>query len=189
MADHNAIQEEVAALGGLTLPELRDRWSELFGSPAPKTLRRGFLMKACAYQIQARTFGGLSGRTKRKLLKIAEALSSGKPVSITLSRRIKPGTRLVRAWGGEVHTVTVARDGFDYAGERYGSLSAIAKEITGSTWNGPAFFGLEGPVSGAQGADKARTRSQAGGGGGESVRTGTDGASTRANELEVVDYE
>src|SRR5690606_32568231 len=70
MAGQTAIEEEVAALGGLTLSELRERWRELFGAPPPKSLRRAFLVKACAYQIQVRAHGGLSGRTRRKLRRI-----------------------------------------------------------------------------------------------------------------------
>jgi len=182
MADHKTIESEVAALGGLTLPQLRDRWAELYGSQPPKSLRKAFLMKACAYKLQEKAFGGLSGRARRKLKKIAEDLSAGKPVSITPARRMKVGTRLVRAWGGAVHTVTAVAGGFDYAGTRYSSLSAIAKEITGSNWNGPAFFGLEAPASGAQWADKPGTRSQGGGDGGPVARTRPN---ARVKELEA----
>jgi hypothetical protein len=53
-----------------------------------------------------------------------------------------PGTRLVRDWHGIGHTVIVLEDGFEYAGERWKSLTAIAKAITGTHWNGPRFFGL-----------------------------------------------
>lgn len=185
MADQKAIEAEVAALGGLTLSALRERWRELFGGPAPKSLRKAFLVKACAHQIQVRAHGGLSGRTKRRLRRIAEAISAGKSVAIAPSRRIKPGTRLVRAWGGAVHTVTVVAGGFEYAGARHSSLSAIAKTITGSNWNGPAFFGLEGAAGGAQGADKPRTRSQDGGDGGPVACTGADAAGARLKEMEV----
>lgn len=61
---------------------------------------------------------------------------------IVLPRRIKPGSELVRTWKGKTHRVTVMADGFTYDGQRYGSLSEIATEITGTKWNGPRFFGL-----------------------------------------------
>lgn len=59
-------------------------------------------------------------------------------------RRIKPGTRLIRQWEGQTHHVTVGEAGFEYNGERYKSLSVIARLITGTRWSGPLFFGLKG---------------------------------------------
>jgi hypothetical protein len=138
--DPQRVAEEVAGLGDLTLAALRERWAELFGNPAPKTLRREFLIRACAYQIQVKAFGGLSAATKRRLRAIADGVSSGRPVAAP-APKIKPGTRFVRSWGGEVHVVTAGDGGFEYQGERYRSLSAIATSITGTNWNGHAFFG------------------------------------------------
>jgi hypothetical protein len=140
-----AIEAEVAALGGLDLAALRQRWESLFGNPPPKSLRHAFLVRACAYGIQVKAFGGLSAATGKRLRAIAEAArtKSALPAS-SATRRIKPGTRLVRAWGGETHTVTVLADGaFEWNGSRYRSLSAIARAITGTNWNGHTFFGLK----------------------------------------------
>ncbi|MBN8998663.1 MAG: DUF2924 domain-containing protein, partial [Rhizobiales bacterium] len=64
-----------------------------------------------------------------------------------------PGARLLREWHGKTHVVTVVEEGFDYAGKRYRSLTEIAREITGTHWSGPRFFGL-----GAAGG-KARAKS------------------------------
>jgi len=141
--DPRAIEEEVAALGDLSLVDLRQRWQQLFGNPAPRSLRRALLIKACAYQLQVKAFGGLSAATKRRLRAVADAARTGAAIPTATTLKIKPGTRLVRAWGGEVHTVTALARGFDYAGKRYRSLSAIAKEITGTNWNGHLFFGLK----------------------------------------------
>lgn len=138
--DPQRIAEEVAGLGDLTLAELRARWADLFESPAPKSLRREFLIRACAYQMQVKAFGGLSAATKRRLWKIADGVSSGRPVTAP-APKIRPGTRFVRSWGGEVHVVTAVDGGFEYGGQRYRSLSAIANSITGTNWNGHAFFG------------------------------------------------
>jgi hypothetical protein len=90
-----------------------------------------------------KAFGGLSGATRRRLRAIAEGARTGESVPISGSLRIKPGTRLVRAWGGKVHTVTAVPKGFEYQGQRYRSLSAIARAITGTSWSGPVFFGLK----------------------------------------------
>jgi hypothetical protein len=151
------VEEEVAAIGGLTLAALREKWEELFGSPPPKSLRRDFLVKACAYQFQVKALGGLSAATKRRLRAIAEAAHRGGSVAAHTASRIKPGTRLVRSWGGAVHTVTALENGFEYAGERYRSLSAIARAITGTNWNGHAFFGVRKAGKKAGGARGAAT--------------------------------
>lgn len=139
--DVGHVDEDVDALAELDLESLRARWNELFGHPAPKSLRRAFLIKACAYQIQVKAFGGLSSRTKRHLRDVAEAARTGAPVLAPL--RIKPGTQLVRTWHGKTHVVTVAADGFEWNGGRHASLSAIARAISGTNWNGPVFFGLK----------------------------------------------
>ena len=69
---------------------------------------------------------------------------------------MKPGLRLVREWRGETHTVLVLEDGFEWNGERRRSLSVIAREITGTRWSGPRFFGLKPrpmPFSGEERGD------------------------------------
>jgi len=139
------VADEVAGLGDLCLADLRQRWEALFGISPPKSLRRDFLIRACAYRIQVKAFGGLSAATKRRLHAIAEGLRDGRPVAAP-PPRIKPGTRFIRSWGGKVHTVTALDRGFGYGGQRYRSLSAIAREITGTSWNGHAFFGLRRKV-------------------------------------------
>jgi hypothetical protein len=136
------VEKEVGALADLDLAAIRDRWQRLFGRPPPKSLRRAFLVRACAYQIQVKAFGGLSGATKRRLREVAEAARTGTMDQVLSAPRIKPGTHLLRAWQGETHTVIVLDDGFEWNGARHRSLSAIAKAITGTNWNGPAFFGL-----------------------------------------------
>src|SRR5947207_536356 len=98
-ADRQAVEAEVLGLGDLDLPTLRERWRSLFGNPAPKSLRRAFLAKACAYQIQVNAFGGLSPATKRHLRAVAEAARTGGDV--LAAPRIKPGTQLLRSWQGQ----------------------------------------------------------------------------------------
>ena len=130
----------------LGLAELRERWVELYGRPAPKYFRRGLLVRALAYQIQVKAFGGLSEATKQRLREIAEAVRNGTFDTADLEPRIKPGTKLIRTWKKETHEVMVLEDGFAWKRARYSSLSTIAKTITGTSWNGWKFFGLKGPV-------------------------------------------
>ena len=140
---------QVADLQTMPLEELRERWKALFGSDPP-AYRKAHLVKRLAYRIQELAFGGLSEETKQQLRAIAREHDGASGV---LRRRNPskagplPGTRLVREWQGERHEATVTRDGFECRGKPYRSLSAIARTITGTPWNGPAFFGLRKPRS------------------------------------------
>jgi hypothetical protein len=93
-------------------------------------------MRAVAYQIQVKAFGGLSAATKHKLREIAAAAREGRFDASIVAPRVKPGTRLIRVWQGETHAVLVLEDGFEWKGTRYRSLSLVAKTITGTNWNG-----------------------------------------------------
>ncbi len=137
---------EIGRLPELGLAELRARWKDVYGRPAPKFFRRKFLVRAVAYQMQVQAYGGLSEATKRRLREIAAAARDGKFDATMTEQRIKPGTRLVRTWKNVTHEVMVLNDGFAWNGERHTSLSTIAKTITGTSWNGWRFFGLKRPV-------------------------------------------
>lgn len=135
--------EELERLRQSSLEDLRGQWLHLFRNPAPRSLKRELLIRAIAYQRQVELYGGLSQRTRKLLLKIATLSETTGFTSADLPRRLAKGTRLVRAWRGTTHTVDVLADGFSWNGERYTSLSTIAKTITGTSWNGNAFFGLK----------------------------------------------
>ena len=141
-----SVEAEIARLPDLGLAELRERWVGLYDTPAPKYFRRGLLVRAIAYQIQVKAFGGLSETTKQRLRESAAAVRDGTFEAADLEPRIKPGTKLIRTWKKETHEVTALEDGFAWRGARYSSLSTIAKTITGTSWNGWKFFGLKGPV-------------------------------------------
>jgi Protein of unknown function (DUF2924) len=146
MADRSAqpaLEAEIKRLADLDLAQLRNRWRALFGNPAPPSLRRKFLARAVAYQMQVEAYGGLSNSTKRRLREIAEAVRHGNPDAAGVARQIRPGTQMIRQWRNETHIVTAIADGFEWNGQRYKSLSAVAKEITGTNWNGYAFFGIK----------------------------------------------
>jgi hypothetical protein len=99
-----------------------------------------------AYKLQEQAFGGMKPEYKRRLRQLAESFerSSSNPAKkVSLTTKIKPGTRLIRRWDEQTHQVTVAEKGFEYKGARYKSLSEIARLITGTRWSGPLFFGLK----------------------------------------------
>jgi hypothetical protein len=133
----------LSRLEGLTNFELRCVWRRLHGMQPPKSLSRDLLLRGITYKIQERAFGGLSKSFLRRLSGAVPEAAQG------VARKaapaiVKPGTRLVREWNGQTHTVLVHADGVEWRGKRYRSLSVVAREITGAHWSGPRFFGLEG---------------------------------------------
>jgi hypothetical protein len=155
--DDAALAAEIGRLPELSLLELRNRWKKLFGHPAPKSLRRNFLARAVAYQMQVEAYGGLSVATKRRLREIANAVRTGDANAVLGSGRIKPGTQMIRQWQNTTHTVTALVDGsFEWNARTYKSLSAVANAITGTNWNGFAFFGIKRAPSGNKNASGPR---------------------------------
>lgn len=145
---------EHSELSKLSRDELVQRWEAIYGSPPPRNLKRPLLERAVAWHMQAKTFGGLSAKTKRALELIqpagrAATVRPGTGVGyVTLARvtssvaPVSAGSRLVREWRGRIHVVDVSENGFIWNGEEHRSLSAIARKITGARWSGPRFFGL-----------------------------------------------
>jgi Protein of unknown function (DUF2924) len=154
--DDVALEAEIGRLPDLSLLELRHRWKTLFGHSAPNSLRRNFLARAVAYQMQIEVYGGLSVATKRRLREIASAIRNGDANAMLGSNRIKPGTQMIRQWQGITHSVTASVDGFEWNGRTYKSLSAVANAITGTNWNGFAFFGIKRAPSGNKNASGPR---------------------------------
>ena len=132
----------LARLSALTIFELRGEWRRLHRMPPPMRLSRDLLIRGIIYKLQERAYGGLSLATARKLEQAnADPMSRGAakpapPISL------RPGTRLVREWRGVTHTVLIHADGIEWRGQRYRSLSLVARKITGARWSGPRFFGL-----------------------------------------------
>jgi hypothetical protein len=138
----SALDSELAALPTLSAQELRERWQDLrCGEPiAPAS--RDLMIREVAYKMQERAHGGLAPAIKRRLHVLAEEFERNGAGALAPAPLLKPGTRLLREWQGRTHTVIVLDDGFDYEGERYASLTQIARRITGARWSGPRFFGL-----------------------------------------------
>jgi len=107
------------------------QWRSEFVSTPNSTMRTEFLRQAVGWQVQARLYGGLD-TFSRKTLKYSVS-----------DKVLRTGTKLIREWQGTRHQVTVLEKGFEYDGNDYRSLSAIARQITGTAWNGLVFFGLK----------------------------------------------
>lgn len=141
------LASDLVSLHDLAHNELKERWSDLFGSACPPRMSRNLLLRAIAYRIQERALGGLDPSTRRRFDRAAADVAAGRNPA-PLAPRIKPGTRLLREWQGRVHEVIVLEKGVEYRGEPWPSLSAVAREITGARWSGPRFFGLKGTANG-----------------------------------------
>jgi hypothetical protein len=143
MTTHGPILTRLAALKTMSVNELKTEWQTLFDAPAPNNSRI-FLESRLAYRIQELTYGGPDKQTRRLLDLLADEVEGTltRKAQIADPRNPVVGTKLIREWDGIAHTVTVLKDGFDWDGRRYKSLSAIARAITGTRWNGYRFFGL-----------------------------------------------
>jgi DUF2924 family protein len=136
--DHAAIEAEIERVRSLGLDEVRDQYRITFRSAPPRALTKDLIGRMIAWRIQEQAYGGLD----RATLKLLGEYARGKAGTVDGTRRLKPGTVLVREYQGERHTVTVVPDGFVWREKTYRSLSGIARTITGMNWNGPRFFGL-----------------------------------------------
>jgi hypothetical protein len=134
---------QIGALKSMDAQALKARWRELFDAEPPPYNRR-FLESRLAYRIQELAYGGLKPATVERLAALAEGVGgkANRRARVAQERPIT-GTRLLREWHGVEHSVTVRDDGFEYQGRPFKSLSAIARLITGTRWNGWIFFGLK----------------------------------------------
>jgi hypothetical protein len=155
----NSVLRQLAMLKSMSLEQLREKWLDLYGAEPPK-YKKQFLIKRLAYRIQELFYGGLSEQAKAYLRRVA----SNDPVA-TVKRRIPeerkgneailPGTRLVRVWNDRRYEVVAQSEGFEFDGRIFRSLSAVAREITGTRWNGKIFFGLKKVYGGKKKADES----------------------------------
>ncbi len=141
---------EIETLRKLTTAQIKARYRKVFGE-ATTSNNKPYLVKRIAYRLQEKRHGGLTPRARQR----AEDLAKGAPIRRRPDlkkvagpegprdpRLPKVGTVLRREFKEKEHTATILADGFDYRGKRFGSLSSIAKAITGTSWNGFGFFGL-----------------------------------------------
>ena len=132
------LPEALTSLETADRAALLDRWREVIGAPPPKNLSLPFLRRALAFELQCQALGGPKVRTLEDLDRIA----AGSASRASVGTKLRPGSKLIREWQGRTWTVEAIDGGFLMGGERYVSLSAIARKITGARWSGPRFFGL-----------------------------------------------
>lgn len=142
MPAESTVQVRWAELADMDRSALRVAWAEAFNNAPPHFLSMTFMRKALIWHAQYRQFGGLSPDVKRAI----NSAGAGKTARSTAAA-IRPGTQLVREWNGRRYQVDVNDDGYVMNGERFKSLSAIALHITGTSWSGPRFFGLNNKSS------------------------------------------
>ena len=149
MSPRKSIPQEIAALRAMAVPELVERYEDVFGRP-PRVKHRDWLWRRIAWKIQEQRFGGLSQVAKRRLDElIAEfELPLGQRTVNGKVARPRPGdpplgTTLTRVWKGQNVRTTAVDGGWEHDGVVHRSLSAVAKAVTGSHWNGRLFFGLK----------------------------------------------
>jgi hypothetical protein len=142
---HDRLSEQIATLPSLNKTQLLAIWVENFSKDPPPKLRKELLVPILAYRMQEREFGGLSHAARRRLREVAVSLRTDKPSQERPDSALQTGTRLLRVWRGETHEVIAIGSGYEYRGQTYSSLSRIAREITGTRWSGPLFFGVRKP--------------------------------------------
>ncbi len=135
---------EVGSLSTLGSKALKDKWLALYDAEPPRQISRALMLRALAYRIQEQSLGGLKPKTRRLLMQFAHDGANGQASAAAQSRIVQPGAVLVREWRGISHQVSVLEKGFCFRGSHYRSLSEVAREITGTQWSGPLFFGLKG---------------------------------------------
>lgn len=129
--------EEICRIGLVSFGRTKGIFDE-----TPPGIRREILIPFLSYRIQENAYGGLKPSVRTELRRIAESLKAN-PSGLRGRSRIKPGSRILRRWRGEMHEVIAEESGFKYRGASYQSLSQIARRVTGTRWSGPAFFGLK----------------------------------------------
>ena len=148
-----ALRQRIAALELMDLAALRRTWIEVVKTTPNLRLSADLLRRGIAHRLQETALGSCPSSTLRRLTAASRSLPTDKQTKV-----VKAGTTLVRDWHGRTHTIKVLKDGFEYNGLPYASLTRIAREITGAAWSGPRFFGLvkTGPARRISGeADRA----------------------------------
>lgn len=137
-----SVGARIAAMANMPMAELWVLWDRYF-QRRPSHPNRVYVESRVAYKIQEEAFGGLSADTRRRLEAIGARHSKIKLRAKAQEHHFAPGTMLLREWGEREHRVTVNAQGqFEYEGRAFKSLTAVARQITGTHWSGPLFFGL-----------------------------------------------
>ena len=147
---------ELAAIAMMTYSELHLAWRRHYRTVSPKKISRDILQLGIAWKIQESRLGGLSVSMKRQIAALARTMEAKSDLAKPRAVSPKPGARLLRTWEGVTHEVMVVEDGFLWAGKTWASLSAIARQMTGTRWSGPRFFGLIATIESNASEQKAK---------------------------------
>jgi hypothetical protein len=145
LTDQSSLTAKLDALPQTGIDDLRRLWRRLHHDAPPSTFSKDLLILGIAWRLQVKQEGGLSPAIQRRIAGLDATMAEKGELPKVRTLQLKPGTRLMRVWQGTTHTVLVRKDGFEWQSERYASLSAIARKITGARWSGPRFFGLNRP--------------------------------------------
>jgi hypothetical protein len=148
-----SIAARLSALPLLQKPALSEVWRELFETDPPTRMRKELLVRFVAYRMQEQEIRPLGDGSHLRLRELADIVEANSSTPGSRATAIKPGTRLLREWKDEIHVVNVEQQSYEYRGTRYGSLSEIARLITGTRWSGPLFFGLKTKKNGGGNGD------------------------------------
>ena len=144
-----SLSKKLSGLAEMSRRQLTDLWRDVYRTAPPAGIRREILIAFLAYRIQENVYGGLKADVRAELLRVTRCIEENKPLRKRAAiRQLRPGTKIIRKWKGENHEIFVTEEGYEYGGDCYRSLSHIARQITGTRWSGPAFFGLNKPVEG-----------------------------------------
>ena len=143
----------LASIEAMNIEQLRSCWRKTFASDPPAAFSRDLMARAICYRLQADALGDMGASTARLLR------SLGKP-GVEAPRQVKPGSVIIREYQGVVHEVLVVPGGFCWQGRTFDSLSTIARKITGTSWNGPRFFGLRSKKEPTQPQDVKSSEAQ-----------------------------
>jgi len=142
---HVTLAAQVAALGSMSTAELAAEFERVYGR-RPRYRSAPWMRKRIAFQLQVVAFGGLPSVARAALDKITAEFAlpnvQANTPAPTTNDALRPGRVLQREWHGQTVRVVSTADGFEWNGQRFGSLSAVASAITGTKWNGKLFFGL-----------------------------------------------
>lgn len=145
MSTVKGLPVDLARLPGMTAAELETVWRSHLGASPSMRLPKSLVARLFAYRLQVQRSGDLSKQALGFLQRIAAEIEAGKNPEVPYpdDRRLKPGSVLVREHDGVQHRVMVLGEGYAWSGKTFASLSAVAKAITGTNWNGQRFFGLD----------------------------------------------
>lgn len=152
----NSLSSALAAIAMMTYTELHLAWRRHYRAVPPKKMGRDILELGLAWKIQENKLGGLGAAVKRQIAELAKTMEVKSDLAKPRAVSLKPGSRLLRTWEGVTHEVMVVDDGFIWSGKMWRSLSVIAREITGTRWSGPRFFGLKAHTDSNVSEQKAR---------------------------------